>query len=86
MASLIATLDFLAASAALAAAALWLRASRRTVRRISRYERLDAYDLNRMVVAINRAQTLNSRAAIAAALAALLAATRLLVAQTQAGS
>jgi len=79
MPSLTVALDVLAALAALVAAALWLRASGRTVRRISKFERLDAQDLNRMVVAINRAQVLNGRAAAAAALAALLAAMRLLL-------
>lgn len=79
MPSLTVTLDFLAALAALAAAALWLRASGRTVRRVSKFERLDAYDLNRMIVAINRAQLLNGRAAGAAAVAALLAALRSLL-------
>lgn len=78
-------LDFVAALAALAAAVLWLRASGRTVRRVSRFERLDACYLNRMVVAINRAQILNARAAIATAVAAFLAAVSFLLNQVQAG-
>jgi hypothetical protein len=77
---MIASLDFLAAISALAAAFLWWRASGRTVRRVSRFENLDAHDFNRMIVVINRAQILNSRAALAAALAALLAAIRFLLA------
>jgi hypothetical protein len=68
--------DLLAAALAGLAAWFWYLASRRKIRRVSRYEQLDAADINRIVVSINRNQILNSRAALAAALAALLAAVR----------
>jgi hypothetical protein len=44
------------------------------VRRVSRFEELDAADINRIVVAINRNQIVNRRAALASAVAAFLAA------------
>jgi len=69
-------LDLVAVAAALAAAGFWYLASLRTVRRISRGEILDAADINRIVIAINRNQILNSRAALSAAVAALAAAVR----------
>lgn len=69
-------LDFAVAGAALVSAWFWWRASEQRVRRISRFEELDAADLNRLVTTINRTQILNSRAALATALAALLAAVR----------
>jgi len=68
--------DLLAAALAVLAAWFWYLASRRKIRRVSRFEQLDAADINRIVVNINRNQILNSRAALAAALAALLAAVR----------
>lgn len=64
-------LDALALVSALAAAYLWWRASGNQVRRISLTEQLDARDFNRMVIAINRSQLLNRRAAIATAVSAL---------------
>jgi fumarate reductase subunit C len=73
---LVLTLDLVALVAALAAAWFWYLASGRRLRRISRDETLDAADINRIVIAINRNQILNSRAALAAAVAALLAAVR----------
>jgi hypothetical protein len=69
-------LDLLAAALAALAAWFWYLASRRQIRRVSRFEQLDAADINRIVVSINRNQILNSRAALAAALAALFAAAR----------
>jgi hypothetical protein len=63
-------------TAVLIAARLWLVASRNRVRRISRREVLDAADINRMVVALNRSQTLNARAARMTGASALLAAAR----------
>jgi len=74
--SLIVLLDLFAMAAALLAAAFWFMASRHRVRRVSRFEVLDAADLNRLVVAINRNQILNSRAALAAGVSALAAAAR----------
>lgn len=56
---------------ALVAAFLWWKASCNHVRRISVTEQLDAQDFNRIVIAINRTQLLNRRAAIATAMSAL---------------
>ena len=69
-------LDLLAMVAALAAAWLWFRASGSRLRRVSRAETLDAADLNRIVVMLNRNQILNSRGALAAMVSALCAAAR----------
>lgn len=68
---LILVLDSLALISALAAAFLWWKASCNHVRRISITEQLDAQDFNRIVIAINRTQLLNRRAAIATAVSAL---------------
>lgn len=67
-------LDLFAVAAAFSASVLWWRASRQTLRRVSRTEELDAADINRIVVAINRTQVLNRQAALATAAASLLAA------------
>jgi hypothetical protein len=64
-------LDLLALISALAAAFLWWKASGHQVRRISLTEQLDAQDFNRIVIAMNRSQMLNRRAAIATAVSAL---------------
>lgn len=56
------------------AAWFWFLSGRRRLRRVSKYEELDYQDLNRIVVAINRANTLNRRAALAAAASALCVA------------
>lgn len=72
-------LDIAILASALASAALWARASRHRLRRVSRFEELDAADLNRIVTALNRAQILNARAAMTTALAASLAAVRLVL-------
>lgn len=72
-------LDLSIVGAALASAWLWWAASRHRVRRISRNEVLDAADINRLVIALNRTQILSSRAALATALAAVLAALRLVL-------
>jgi hypothetical protein len=69
-------LDLLAMTAAFAASWLWFVSSRQRVRRIRRSETLDAADLNRLVVAINRTQILNGQAALAATMSALFAALR----------
>jgi hypothetical protein len=47
------------------------------VRRISRSEVLDSRDFNRLIVAFNRAQLLNCRAAMATSATGILAAIRL---------
>jgi hypothetical protein len=75
----IAILDTIAILTAFAAAVFWWKASGRSVRRLTRTEELDAADINRLVVAINRSQLLNRRAAIAAAISAFAAATHMLV-------
>ncbi|MCU0884567.1 MAG: hypothetical protein MUC44_06390 [Beijerinckiaceae bacterium] len=64
-------LDGLALASALAAALLWWKASGNTVRRISLTEEIDAQDFNRIVIAMNRSQLLNRRAALATAVSAL---------------
>ena len=68
--------DTLAIATALAASWLWYSAGRRPVRRISRAEQLDAADINRLVVAMNRSATLNRRAALATAASAACLALR----------
>lgn len=69
-------LDITAMVAALIASWLWFLSSRQRLRRISRLETLDAADLNRLIVAVNRTQILNSQAALATTLSALIAALR----------
>ena len=59
---------------ALAATWPWFAASRSHLRRVSRFEKLDAADINRIVVAINRNQLLNARGALVACASALLTA------------
>ena len=72
-------LDLLALVAALLAAIFWWMASSREVRRISHLEELDAADINRIVVAINRNQHLSRRGALAAAASALVTAIRIAI-------
>lgn len=69
-------LDLLSVAFALVSAWFWWVASRNRVRRISRREELDAADINRLVIALNRTQILNARAATSTAAAALLVAAR----------
>ena len=69
-------LDTLAIVTALVASWLWYSAGRRPVRRISRFEQLDAADINRIVTAINRSALLNRRAALATAASAACLAFR----------
>lgn len=63
-------LDVFGIATAVLAAWLWYTASRRRLRRISRFEVLDSADLNRIVTTINRSSLLNSRAALATAVSA----------------
>jgi hypothetical protein len=63
--------DLAALLTAVLAAWLWFRASSNHVRRISLHEQLDAQDFNRIVIAMNRTQILNRRAALATAASAL---------------
>ncbi len=73
--SLLITLaDIAAALSALLAAWLWFKASVRQVRRVSYHETHDAADNNRLDTAMNRAQILNSRAAMATGVSALIVA------------
>lgn len=72
------TLEFLIIGFALAAGGLWLAASRRRLRRVSKDEVLNSADYNRIIIALNRTQILNSRAALATAAAAFLTAVRVL--------
>ena len=76
MPTLFIILDLAAILSALLAAALWYQAGARSVRRISRFEELDAADLNRLVVAMNRSAILNRRAALASAASAACLALR----------
>lgn len=76
MALLLYILDVLAILTALAAAWLWYRAGRQAIRRVSRYEELNAADINRIVVAVNRSAILNRRAALASAASAACFALR----------
>lgn len=72
-------LDLAGCITAFLAAWLWLRASGRTVRRVSQTEVLDAADINRLVTAMNRASMLNRRAALAATAAVVAVALRFLL-------
>jgi HAMP domain-containing protein len=74
--TLIYVLDLLAMMSAFAAGWLWFQSSRQRLRRLSRLETLDATDLNRLIVSINRTQILNGQAALAATMSALTAALR----------
>jgi hypothetical protein len=57
----------------------WWKASGKKLRRIARDEVLDARDINRIIVTINRGQILNARAALATAASAALVAMRYLL-------
>jgi hypothetical protein len=74
---LIVALDLAIVACAAASGLFWYIASRRQVRRISRSEVLDSLDFNRIIVAFNRAQILNRRAALATSATGMLAAVRL---------
>ncbi len=58
LAVLILSLDLIGLVTAAVAARLWYHSGRRGLRRISRFEELDAEDLNRIVTAFNRSATL----------------------------
>ncbi len=79
MDELILALDLLTILGTLTSAWLWFAASRRSVRRVSRSEVLDAADINRLVIALNRGQILNRRAALATAATAILGGARMAV-------
>ncbi len=69
-------LDVLGVATALLAAWWWYLAGTRRLRRVSRFEALDAADFNRLVTAINRNSVLGCRAALAAAVSAVCVALR----------
>ena len=69
-------LDTLGVATALLAAWWWYLAGTRRVRRLSRFEAIDAADFNRIVTAINRSNVLSCRAALAAAASAVCVALR----------
>lgn len=71
-------LDIAAIGAALLAAWFWFLAGGRPPRRISKEEELDAADINRIVVALQRAAILNRRAAMASAASASMIAVSML--------
>ena len=75
---LLIALDALTVISAALASYLWFRASRRKLRRISKHEVLDHADFNRLITALNRAQILNSRAALATGVTTALASISLL--------
>lgn len=77
MSFLVSLLDLAIIAAAAASGILWFRASRGRMRRVSASEHLNYQDLNRLVVAFNRTQILNARAATTTAAAALLGALRM---------
>ena len=66
-------LDALGVATALLAAWWWYLAGTRRLRRVSRFEALDAADFNRIVTAMNRSSVLSRRAALAAAAAVCVA-------------
>lgn len=76
---MIVVLDILILISAAASAWFWWKASGRQLRRVALTEELNAQDINRIVVNINRAQILNARAALSTALSAGLVAVRFLV-------
>lgn len=69
-------LDIAIVIAAVVSAWLWLQASSKRLRRVSKFEEFNHLDLNRVVTALNRTGILNARAALATAVAALLAGSR----------
>ena len=79
MQAIVYLLDAAIVIAAVLSAWFWLRASGKRVRRVSKYETFDYADINQLVVALNRAQILNARAAKATAAAALLGGLRVLL-------
>jgi len=72
-------LDLVATISAFVAAWFWFRASSKLLRRVSHHEELDAQDINRIIVAYNRSQLYNARAAAATGASALAIALRFVV-------
>lgn len=63
-------LDVIAMLAAFVSAILWFKASGRSLRRVYKGEVIDEHDINRIIIAFNRNQVLNGRAALATAFSA----------------
>jgi hypothetical protein len=76
---MIAAFDIAIGLGALASSYLWWLASRQRLRRMSRLGELDAGDVNRIVIALNRTQILNATAALLASATAALAAARMVI-------
>lgn len=70
-------LDLSIVAAAFLSGLFWWQAGRNRLRRICREEVLNYADINRVVVAFNRTQILNARAAISTGIAGILAGLRL---------
>lgn len=79
MTPLLLALDLLIIAAAAMSGVLWFKASMGRMRRVSASEKVDHQDLNRLVVAFNRTQILNRRAALATAVAAFAGALRMIL-------
>ncbi|MFN0218059.1 MAG: hypothetical protein ACKVP4_04490 [Hyphomicrobium sp.] len=80
---MILALDIASLVTALAAAWFWYIASGKSIRRLQRTEEIDNHDFNRLIVAFNRTQQLNARAALATAASALCVAARFAVSIAQ---
>jgi hypothetical protein len=76
---LLTLLDLAAILASAIAAWLWWRASRSRAHRMTIHDDFDYHDINRLVVAFNRAAIRNENAALASALAAAIVAVVLAV-------
>ncbi|MDX2307865.1 MAG: hypothetical protein NW216_06490 [Hyphomicrobium sp.] len=79
IASIQMALDLIAIISAFVAAMLWFYASGRQLRRITKNEAVDEHDLNRLVVAFNRTQILNGRAALVTGISAVAISLRTLL-------
>lgn len=77
--ALIIGLDLAVVGCAAAFGLLWYLASRSRLRRISSHEVVNSLDLNRIIVAYNRGQILNRRAALATSATGVLATLRLAI-------
>lgn len=76
---MVAFFDVLTIILSFVAALMWFNASRGRYRRVSHKEQIDAGDLNRIIVAMNRSQIRNQRAALATAAAVFALTLRLIV-------
>lgn len=83
--AILTVMDVAAIAAALVAAWFWYQAGARPPRRVTKDEELDAADINRIVVALQRAAILNQRAALASAASATMIALNILATWIVAG-